>query len=366
MRRKAELPEPNPDNPISRSVLTSKYGADPKDLDLVEQELTPFGLTVTSKNAASRTANVVGPVSAMEKAFGVRLFKVEHEGFIYRGRVGDIFVPRALDGIVTGVFGLDTRPMIKRRPRLTVQPEGSDTATASHRSWFYPTELAEAYQFPAADGTGQVIGILEFEGHYVADDLQQFWKKGGNSGTPPTVTVTNVESLSSTLSNNDDGIGETMLDVEVVAAICPKAAIRVYVSGFTEKGWIANLDAALQDKVAPTVISVSYSFPEGMHPWTQQAVDQVNDSLKELADAGITVCVSTGDDGSSDAETDGIAHVGFPPSSPYVLAVGGTALNRQTGAEVVWHEGNGVRAHGWCNGRRGQRDESSARVGRVR
>ena len=343
VRRKAQLPEPDPDHPIARSVLASKYGAEPKDLDLVARTVTRYGVTVISKSASARTVTIGGPVSAMEDLFGVHLFRVSHEGLVYRGRTGDIYIPKDLGGIVTGVFGLDTRPMIRRRPRLAVQIGDGTVPPPNQRPWFFPTELAAAYQFPASDGSGQVIGIMEFEGQYVAGDLQQFWKLGGTSGAPPAVTVTNVEPLSSKLADNEDGIGETMLDIEVAAAVCPGAAIHVYVSGFTEKGWVANLDAALQDENAPTVISISYSYPEGTQPWTQQAIDQVNDSLKELANAGITVCASTGDDGSSDAESDGLAHVAFPASSPYVLAVGGTSLNRQTGTEVVWHEGNGVR-----------------------
>ena len=349
VRRKAQLPEPDPEHPISRDDLRSHYGADPSDLDLVENELTPFGVTITAKNAASRTVTAVGPVSVMEQAFGVRLFRVSNRGVTYRGRVGEIHIPRRLDVVVTGVFGLDTRPMVKHRRPLSAQTGASTTPSAAHRPWFFPIELADAYKFPPADGSGQTIGILEFEGQYDAKDLQQFWTEGG-SGAVPKVTVTNVQSLPPGQAHDTDGTGETMLDVEVVAAICPKAAIHIYVAEFTEKGWVANLDAALQDKTQPTVISISYSYPEGMTPWTQQAVDQINDSLKELANAGITVCVSSGDDGSSDAEDDGMAHVGFPASSPYVLAVGGTSLNRHTGAEVVWHEGNGVRPDGGATG----------------
>jgi kumamolisin len=300
---------------------------------------------VQAKNAAARSVSVSGPVSAMEKAFGTRLFDVEHEGVLYRGRSGGLHIPRRLDGVVVGVFGLDTRPMIKRVPRRVIESSLATVPPAANRLWFFPSELAEAYQFPAADGSDQVVGIMEFEGTYDAGDLQQFWKLGG-SGAVPTVNVINVEDLPASQAKDPDGTGETMLDVEVVAAVVPKAAIRIYVAPFTEKGWIANLDAALQDKTAPTVISISYSFPEGMKPWTQQAVDQVNDSLKELANAGITVCVSSGDDGSSDGETDGLAHVGFPATSPYVLAVGGTSLNRHSGTEVVWKEGDGVRADG--------------------
>ena len=105
-----------------------------------------------------------------------------------------------------------------------------------------------------------------------------------------------------------------------------------------------RLDAALSD--APSVVTVSYGLSEGTDIWTQQAIDQVNDSLKELANAGITVCVSSGDDGSQDQVADGLAHVDFPASSPYVLAVGGTSLKKSTGKEVVWFDGDGLRQDG--------------------
>jgi kumamolisin len=349
VRRQAALPEPDPDHPLSRAEL-ARYGADPKDLDLVEHELSRYGVTVEAKNPTTRSVTAAGPVSAMEQAFGVRLFDVEHLGVRYRGRTGDIYIPRNLDGVVTAVFGLDTRPMIKRIPRRVIHVAASATASAAQRLWFYPAELAQAYQFPKADGSNQVIGILEFEGTFNPSDLQQFWKLGGTSGPVPRVNVVQVEALPPSQANDPDGTGETMLDVEVVAAVCPKAAIRIYVSAFTEKGWVSNLDAALSDKTSPTVISISYSYPEGVQPWTQQAVDEVNESLKELANAGITVCVSSGDDGSSDGEDDGLAHVGFPATSPYVLAVGGTSLNRRTGTEVVWREGTGVRPDGGATG----------------
>ena len=38
-----------------------------------------------------------------------------------------------------------------------------------------------------------------------------------------------------------------MLDIEVVAGLCPKATIAVYFSRWSEKGWVDNLDAVLTD-----------------------------------------------------------------------------------------------------------------------
>jgi kumamolisin len=56
--------------------------------------------------------------------------------------------------------------------------------------------------------------------------------------------------------------------------------------------------------------------------------------------------VAAGDDGSDDQVGDGQAHVDFPSSSPYVLAVGGTILQQNTGGtvnETAWKDGDGLR-----------------------
>ncbi len=39
-----------------------------------------------------------------------------------------------------------------------------------------------------------------------------------------------------------------MLDVEVVAGVCPKATIVVYFSSFDESGWVNIIDTAIHDK----------------------------------------------------------------------------------------------------------------------
>jgi kumamolisin len=76
----------------------------------------------------------------------------------------------------------------------------------------------------------------------------------------------------------------------------------------------------------------------------------VNDTMKEAAVLGIPVCLASGDDGSDDQVGDGLAHVDFPSTSSFVLSVGGTSLNKKTGAEVVWKEGDGLRADGGGSG----------------
>jgi kumamolisin len=139
-----------------------------------------------------------------------------------------------------------------------------------------------------------------------------------------------------------------MLDIEVVAGVCPKSMIAVYFAQWTEQGWITALDTAVHDHANnPGVISVSWGAPEDTDIWTPQAITQINETLMEAAHLGITVCIAAGDDGSSDADSDGRAHVDFPAASPYVLAIGGTTIPKfAAGPDVGWFEGDGLRAGG--------------------
>jgi kumamolisin len=350
LRRKAPLPEPAAQGSatLTHATLGEQHGASADDIETVERVLTPLGIQIRSKNPASRSVRAAGPASAMETAFGVHLLRVVHDARQYRGRVGDIHLPAELDGIVVGVFGLDSRPMVRHRYGLASHDASRGLPAPGARPWFFPQELAAAYNFPPGDGKGQTIGLIELGGQVVLSDLATFAAAAGLSPVP-TVTPVLAESLTATDSGDVDSTCEVMLDVEVVAAVCPSAAIVCYFSHFTEQGWIDVLDSAIHDtKNNPTVLSISWGLAEGEDIWTAQAMSAINDALKAAANLGIPVCVAAGDDGSADQVGDGRAYVDFPSSSPYVLCVGGTSLQKAaTGnVETVWKDGDGTRAEG--------------------
>ena len=162
-------------------------------------------------------------------------------------------------------------------------------------------------------------------------------------------------STDGTPTDSKDGAeGEVMLDVEIVAGICPKAKIAVYFAEWGDQGWISALDAAASDQENdPGVVSASWGLAEGQiwsrgQGWTPSAIQNVNETLKDLVQSQVTVCVASGDDGSSDAfdPVDGLAHVDFPASSPYILSVGGTTIPTKGGTQpdITWKEGDGLRS----------------------
>lgn len=346
VRRKLEIGalETRPAKILEREAVGADYGASDADIAAVTAACESRGLHVVRTNAAARSIDVAGSVAEMEDFFQVKLFEYEHPEGNYRGRVGEVFIPSAIAGIVTGVFGLDERRVARRRRRATTRSIAKDKASLPS-SWYLPKELATRYNFPAGDGSSQTIGLLEFGGGYFPDDLEQFCGIAGIS--PPTVVPISIDGTPT--AARDGAQGEVMLDIEVVAGVCPKSTIAVYFSHWGERGWIKALDAAVHDtKNKPTVLSASWGNPEDVSIWTEQAMTQVNETLKDAAMAGVTVCVSAGDDGSSDAYQDGHAHVDFPASSPYVLAVGGTTIRKKTAPlpDISWFEGDGLRQPG--------------------
>jgi hypothetical protein len=273
--------------PLTRAELGSKYGASKADADAVVAALVPFGLTTVATNLATRTIRLSGPVSALESAFEVKLFNYAHESGAYRGRVGHVHVPVTVEKIVEGVFGLDNRRVARRRrqPARDNVPARAATARSIPSSWYTPAQLAEHYQFPPGDGDGETIGILEFGGGYFSDDLSTFCQLAG-IGTPPTVKAVSTDGIST--SAHDGAEGEVMLDIEVVAGVCPKASIVAYFAHFTEKGWIAALDGAVHDQENdPGVVSVSWGYAEKNYVWTRQAMKQVNEALLEPSPARV-------------------------------------------------------------------------------
>ncbi|MDE3181613.1 MAG: S8/S53 family peptidase [Acidobacteriota bacterium] len=333
---------------LSREQFAEAYGADPKDVKKVEAFAHRYDLTLVGVSLARRTVQLSGTVAQLSEAFGSKLTNYSHEGHVFRGRTGEITIPRELSGVIHGVFGLDNR--IQARPRIRRRCAERRAIRATASVSYTPPQVASLYNFPAGtNGAGQCIGIIEFGGGYQQSDLGTYFSQ---LGIPePSITAVSVDGVPnqpSPGSNSPDG--EVDLDIELAGAMAPGASIVVYFGEFTEQGWVDVIGTAVHDSVhKPSVISISWGYPEGQSTWTSQAMQAVNEAFQAAAAMGVTICVASGDDGSRDEVDDSEAHVDFPASSPYVLACGGTTLHSSSGAissEVVWNDGSNGGASG--------------------
>jgi kumamolisin len=327
--------------PLSPIDFDRRFGASAKDISLVVEFARLYDLTILQTSVSKRTVLLKGSVQKFSEAFQVRMADVLSAGGLsYRGRSGCIYIPEFLKEVVTGVFGLDNRPQARpmfhmlQKDGKIVHPQAADIS-------YNPDAVARAYKYPKdVNGQGQCIALIELGGGYRQEDMQNYFSKLGIA--LPEITAQSVDGAHNDPSTADSADGEVALDIEVAGAVAPGAKIVVYFATNTDKGFLDAVSSAIHDTVNnPSVISISWGSAESQ--WTDQAMQNFNETFMSAAALGITITVAAGDGGSSDRETDGKAHVDFPASSPYALACGGTHL--LSDSETVWND-----LDGWATG----------------
>jgi kumamolisin len=364
---------------VTDDEFNSVYGADPADLERTKAWAEKNNLTVLDSSVARHRLLLEGSIADIQSAFNVQLNEYEHsENERFRGREGDIKIQGDLAGVIEGVFGLDTRHVgrshLRKIPgreaswkslKSTPAAKGGTRPTLANlrNQWpgtFFPPQVADLYGYPTQfDGTGQNIAVFAFNGPPSLDPrggynlaaLTTYFEQvlGGKTPSIQDVVVQGPGNDpgpdTQTSSNRGDSTGEVMLDLCVVGSVAPGAKIFVYFTEFSSQGWIDAVSQAITDDNGVSVISISYGNPEDdpQGAWTAMGVKQVNQSLEAAIAKQITICVSSGDDGSGDGVSSG-AHVDFPASSPNVLGVGGTKLVATQSSppaianETVWNE----------------------------
>ncbi|OLZ73526.1 hypothetical protein AV521_05580 [Streptomyces sp. IMTB 2501] len=314
------------------------------DAEKTKTVLGRFGLRTTDESKLPQgSLGMSGTVEAMNKAFQTDLgiYHSDQQGD-YRGREGELKIPAELKDVVTGVFGLDQRRMARRAAFAGTGSFGSLT----------PADLEKQYNFPDSDGKGRHVGIAEFGGGYLDSDTEMFSTRQKlpkaqvrivELGYRPPRSWQDIQLLPPQERQAvKDVLPEVMMDVQIVAGLAPAAQISVYFTTWDQKGWIDLLDQTLQDK--PVALSISYGASEDDPDWADVGIAELEKRLAAAAELGITVCVSSGDDGSGAQMNDRSCHVNYPATSPSVLSVGGTMINGTD--EEVWWIAPGERAGG--------------------
>jgi kumamolisin len=264
-------------------------------------------------------------------------------------------VPAELEGVVSAVIGLSQRRIIRPKRVAKDQNRLADILPAAT-----PADIEKIYDFPKGTAAGQKIAIAEFGGGYIASDLKAYCKKfdlhmpdvQAISVNSPAYTWSQMKKLPrSEREQQFLCADEVMLDTEIIAGLCPHAKIKIYFATFDQKGFVDLLNKVIADR--PVVLSISWGVTEDASDWSTVARTAINERLALAAAHGITVCVSSGDDGAGDGRRGKRARVDFPASSPYVLGVGGTQIGGVNGRleEVTWWFTPGTRlGHGGSTG----------------
>jgi len=158
------------------------------------------------------------------------------------------------------------------------------------------------------------------------EDLSSFQQANGLNNN----AVTNVIGPNdpTQCSSNPDNCGEANLDVQYIMAIAQNSPTTYWSIDSNSQDPFLDWVVALGNTTNPPLVhSISYGSIATEDP--QQDMIRFNTEICVLGTQGLTVCVSSGDDGVANFEArNDPSQCGFSPSfpatSPYVTAVGAT------------------------------------------
>ncbi len=308
------------------SEFTAQFGPSEQDYQAVVEFMRSKGLTITSTHPNRLLVTVNGSVADIERVFQVHLNLYPHPT-----EARQFYAPDAMPSVdltvpILDISGLDDfqqpHPMsLHRVGSQNLSKAGPQLGSGSGNSYIGKDFRAAYVPGVTLDGSGQSVGLLEFDGYY-ASDITSY---EGQAGLP-SVTLSNV--LVDSFSGNPGGNNsEVALDIEVAIAMAPGLS-KVYVYEEPNPGVADNvLSRMATDNLAKQLSS----------SWAGFTADSTTESIyQQFAMQGQSFYQSSGDSG---AYYNGVT----PPSDdPNITIVGGTTLST-TGpggawlAEVVWN-----------------------------
>ncbi|WP_460163153.1 S53 family peptidase, partial [Ruminococcus sp. 25CYCFAH16] len=176
-------------------------------------------------------------------------------------------------------------------------------------------------------GKGKTIGILDFAGNpYIKYQLEYYDSIYGLPN-PPNFTITPIGPYDPNMGIATGWDGEISLDVESSHTMAPGANITLYIANYNLN--LAPVIAFIDQQDSVNTLSQSFSIPESLMSELPAMLEYLNvqlaDYYYEIGSAmGITFSASTGDAGGSGYSSGPIGTVGYPSTSPFVTALGGT------------------------------------------
>ena len=210
---------------LSTSDFTERFGPTAGDYEAVAAYFEGRGLRVSERHANRMLLDVEGSVAEIEAALQVHLNTYAHPEENREFYAPDT-EPKVEEGLpVAGISGLDN--YARPRPRLRVQAldagvEAGPNLGSGPSGTYMGKDFRAAYApGTALTGSGQVVGLLQFDGYTLADITNY----EGRMGLTNYVPLTNV--LLDGYGGAPTGTGgevEVSLDIEMAISMAPGLA----------------------------------------------------------------------------------------------------------------------------------------------
>lgn len=344
---------------LSPEQYAARFGLAEADIAKVTRWLGNHGFSNLHVARSRKWVSFSGTAGQVESAFRTAIHQYSLRGELRIANTGDPQLPKALQGVVESVGGLNN---FRMRPHaLRLHP--LYTAGTSH--YVTPDDWETIYDVKplygrGLDGSGVSIAVVG-QSDIQLSDIRAFRSAAGLPANDPTIIVPPGDQDPGIQTASGDET-EADVDVEWAGAIAPNANVVFITASDTSGNGVTDaISYAIDNDVAP-ILSISYGSCEADNSAT--TVQTLNNLFQQANAEGMTILAASGDTGAAECDSGvqeynashGLA-VQFPASSPYVTAIGGTELaaygsgywdstnNGSNGSalsyipEVVWNDG---------------------------
>jgi tripeptidyl-peptidase-1 len=278
-------------------------------------------------------------VSTWEQLFQTKfahMVSIREPSNVVLRAVQHVQVPDFLQESITGVFKTTQLPP---RPRLRSQPHFvRELNSSAASSGVTPAGLKSFYHVSGTGASGVSQAVFESLGQYTSpSDLTQFQSHFGLASEAISADVGGHES-NAMCSQSPNDCAEANLDVQYMMAMSPVTPQTYWYESNQNTPFESWIESVASNSNPPLVNSISYGSIET--EVADSVADTFNTEAMRLGAQGVSVFVSSGDDGVANFQARGDAsncgyNPSFPASSPYVTAVGATQGGVTGGDEIV-------------------------------
>jgi subtilase family serine protease len=327
---------------LTVAEFTARFGPTQEDYDSVVAFAKASGFTVTGGSRDGMEVQVKGPVSAVERAFHVRMATYQRssgQGTFY---APDREPTTSLSVNLWHVSGLDNfsipQPLYVKKSDFAAAHGIAPEAVVSHATTgsgpsasFLGSDMRAAYYGGTAlTGAGQNLGLLEFLGTDLADLTTYYKNVGQTNKVPITLLSTDGTSTSCTAAAGCDDTEQT-LDMTQALGMAPGLASLVMYIGSTDT---AMISAMTTHNPLPTTIGCSWG-------WTPADPGTLDPFFERMAAQGQNFFSASGDNSTWSRRNEA-----WPADDANVVSVGGTDLVTASAggawkSETAWVDSGG-------------------------
>lgn len=270
---------------------------------------------------------IKAPIASLEKALQTKFhyWRSDVVGKV-SVRCERYYLPRSLAADVHAIFRtVDFPPLVKPSPRVKETRGMADAPGATN--YITPEVLNSFYRIGSnAGSTSASQAVFETSGQtFSPSDLSSFQSQFGipSEGVSKDIGGHKSDYMCELNPNN---CAEANLDVQYLMAVSQETPTTYFYEANEEDPFLAFVEAVSTESKPSLVNSISYGSVES--EISRSTMEAFNTEVMKLGTMGISVFVSSGDDGVANymvsSQSQCAYNPSYPATSPYVTAVGAT------------------------------------------